>query len=782
MKGKTMRLAAVAVLTGMIVTPGVRAATDFEDARFSPAYFWMWNDRLDEKQLVAQLDDMHAHGLRSVCAHPFPQGFRRGLFESRMSPDYLTPEYLAVFAKVAARAQALGMDFWLYDEGGWPSGGACGLVAKSDMEGRFRNRRLAIGADGKPVVRTEPYAGNPPLPSVIEKGATERFLELTHDQYAKTLPAGALGSSVRFAFMDEPWMNRDFQSRSLGWAADFAEVFKQRKGYDILPHAKALIDGYDSGRPEIAKLRIDYHEVRADLFVERFMLPVRDWCRRHGMLSGGHLNGEDVPEHTVSYGHGDLLKSLRAMDCPGVDVIWRQLFPATAESPAKMKPFPRYAASAMHQNGGRFAVSESFGIFGDSCTPGQMRALVDSQLVRGINRFVFGYYAQSNANQWMLLFEPHSGPIVPYWDFEPQFFRYIQETAATLAEGRPGAEIAVLYDVRGLFAGGRDNAEATRNHYAAAKALDELNRDYDFVNDESLASAEVGKDGTLKVGAMRYRALVLPTSKWLSEGARAKAEAFAKAGGLVTDLAGVAKTPVTLPMTGEGVSALRVLKRVDGARRIYFVVNEGQTPVTARIDFGKAVRDWTFELNDSAIFKVHGESVELPRKIAAGPVIRELKDGWTARMISSHVAVQNDLAVGSVDAEPAEVTLGDWRPVFGETFSGEAVYHVEFESESAREAVLDLGRVCWCAGVILNGKEVGSRFFGPFRWTVSLAKGRNVLEVTVANLLSTHLGDPEVRARIKAAHKPHPLYEKYHGEADRQNRESGLFGPVVLMR
>ena len=436
----------------------------------------------------------------------------------------------------------------------------------------------------------------------------------------------------------------------------------------------------------------------------------------------------------------------------------------------------------MNQNGGRFAVSESFGIFGNSCTPDQMRALVDSQLVRGINRFVFGYYAQSNANQWMLLFEPHSGPIVPYWDFEPQFFRSITETAATLSEGRPGAEIAVLYDVRGLFAGGRDNAEATKNHYAAAKALDELNRDYDFVNDESLASAEVGKDGTLKVGAMRYRALVLPTSKWLSDGARAKVEAFAKAGGLVTDLAGVAKTPITLPMTGEGVSALRVLKRVDGARRIYFVVNEGQKPVTARIDFGKAVRDWTFALNDSALFTVDGETVEVPRKIAAGPVIRELKDGWAARRIAAHEAASDDLVIRPVDEKPVAVTLGDWRETFGKAFSGKAVYRIAFESEEAREAVLDLGRVCWCAGVRLNGKDVGARFFGPFRWEVPLAKGRNVLEVTVANLLSTHLGDPEVRAKIKTAHKPHPLYEKYHGEADRQNRESGLFGPVVLRR
>ena len=778
MKSKTMRLAAVAVLIVVIVAPGVRAATDFETARFSPAYFWMWNDKLDEAKLIAQLDDMHAHGLRSVCVHPFPKLFRPGIFESHMEPDYLTPEYLAVFSKVAARAQALGMDFWLYDEGGWPSGGACRLVAKSDKEGRFRPRW--IDRDGR--VSAAPYDPQRFVPSVTEKGATERFIELTHDAYAKTLPAGSLGTSVRFAFMDEPQMVGDFNGRQLGWTADFAEVFRQKKGYDILPRLAELVGGYDSGKESVQKLRVDFLEVRADLFVERFMLPIRDWCRRHGVLSGGHLNGEDVPEYTASYGHGDLLKSLRAMDCPGVDVIWRQLFPATAERPATMKPFPRYAASAMHQNGGRFAVSESFGIFGNSCTPDQMRALVDSQLVRGINRFVFGYYAQSNANQWMLLFEPHSGPIVPYWDFEPQFFRSITETAQKLTEGRPGAEIAVLYDVRGLFAGGKDNAEATKNHYTAAKALDELNRDYDFVNDESLASAEVGKDGTLKVGAMRYRALVLPTSKWLSDGARAKVEAFAKAGGLVTNVAGVARTPVTLPMTGEGVSALRVLKRVDGARRIYFVVNEGQKPVTARIDFGKAVRNWTFELNDSALFTVDGGSVEVPRKIAAGPVIRELKDGWTARRIAAHEAVSDDLVIRPVDEKPVAVTLGDWRETFGGAFSGKAVYRIEFESEESREAVLDLGRVCWCAGVRLNGKDAGSRFFGPFRWEVSLAKGRNVLEVTVANLLSTYLGNSEVRARIKAAHKPHPLYEKYHGEADLRNRESGLFGPVVLRR
>ena len=63
--------------------------TEIGDAVFSPAYFWMWNGRLDAKELCAQLEDMHAHGLRNVCIHPFPKGFR-DWFATEMEPDYLT--------------------------------------------------------------------------------------------------------------------------------------------------------------------------------------------------------------------------------------------------------------------------------------------------------------------------------------------------------------------------------------------------------------------------------------------------------------------------------------------------------------------------------------------------------------------------------------------------------------------------------------------------------------------------------------------------------------------
>lgn len=790
-----MKFLALALVLPMVCFSGTET-----DPAFSPGYFWMWNARLDTAKLVAQLEDMRAHGIRSVCIHPFPRDFRKGLFESSMEPDYLTAGYLDVFAKVVKRARELGMDAWLYDEGGWPSGGACGLVAKSDAEGRFRRRRLCVTND-EPTVVTEPYAGNPPVPSVIEKGATERFLSMTHDAYARTIPED-IGKTVRFAFMDEPAMPRavDGGRASIGWTSDFDEVFRARKGYDFRPHARELLVRKDETDDHLARLRIDYHEVRSDLFVERFMLPIRDWCRAHGMLSGGHLNGEDVPERTTDYGHGDLMRSLRAMDCPGVDVIWKQLFPLTEERAATTVPFPRYAASAMHQDGGRFAMSESFAIFGDGCTPDQMKWLVDYQMVRGINRFVFGYYALSNARRWMLLFEPHSGPVTPFWDFEPHWFKYVERTAAFLAQGRPGAEIAVLYDVRGLWAGGADREAAARNHYAVAMSLDRLNRDYDFVNDRSLAEAEV-EDGVLKVGAMAYRALVLPTSKWLSDGARAKVEEFRKAGGLVTDGADLSKLPETLAIRGRDALQLRVMKRIDGDRHIYYVVNEDPWERQVRIDFkekGPIVRydaerdalvgvpmkdgsvDWFFPGCGTAIFLTGtGEELSPPCRYEDKPFL-ELKDGWTVRRLVSHEAGKDDFNVRSVDEQPSPAALGDWRPQLGETFCGRAVYRIEFESDMERDVRIDLGRVCWCAGIRLNGEDCGNRFFGPFRWEARLVKGRNVLEVTVANLLSTLLGDRAIRSRIAADYPPSPNYEGRQGPADLQNRESGLFGPVAI--
>ena len=107
------------------------------------------------------------------------------------------------------------------------------------------------------------------------------------------------------------------------------------------------------------------------------------------------------------------------------------------------------------------------------------------------------------------------------------------------------------------------------------------------------------------------------------------------------------------------------------------------------------------------------------------------------------------------------------------------LYRVEFECDEAGEFWLDLGVVKWCCAARLNGQDLGTRFFGPYRWRVKTVKGRNVLEVTVANMLCNALGD-EVRDRIVRDFPPCSGYDIRQRVFDHENNESGLFGPVTL--
>ncbi len=761
----------------------------------------MWNAPLDADALCAALDDMHAHGLRNVCIHPFPKGFRSWL-PTEMEPGYLTDGYLDVFAKVVHRAGELGMHAYLYDEGGWPSGGACGLVAASDAEGAFSPREALPTRDGNVDVRRRSYPkGFASYPSIIERGTTDRFIELTHDALARCL-GDAIGTTVRIAFTDEPDMPRDASGKSLAWTADFGEEFRRRKGYTIEPFVAALVADAEHADASLSQVRIDLMDVRADLFVQRFLTPVRDWCRSRGMLSGGHLNNEDQPEREAELAHGSLLRSLRALDVPGVDVIWRQLFPGK-----EANPFPRYAASAMHQNGGRFALSETFAIFGDSVSPAQMKWVVDYEMVRGINLFVLAYYAQSNARHWMTLFEPHFGPDSPTWDFMPHFFHYIERTSRFLSQGRPGAEIVVLINNRAFWANKADRDAATAAHYAAARELDAMNCDYDFAEDRDIASAKVTADGTLRIGAMEYRAVVLPSEAWVLPEAKEALSRFEASGGIVAHgLAQLANVRRTLALSGDGARSIRVMKRIDGDRRIWFLVNEDMEDRMVEIAFpdvstvvrydpendcheavpvgdGGVVRH-VFGPGETAFF-ISGDPASLVSPVGPTSLVSPASPGisrWTLRPLVSHVAGAAGFEIRRCDSAAWPVTLGDWRGVLGETFCGKALYRAEFDSPDGGDAILDLGEVKWCASVRLNGEDLGARFFGPFRWRVRLAKGRNVLEVTVANLLANQIGDDAIRDRILRDWQPNGSYDKWQSTFDKLNHESGLYGPVTLSR
>lgn len=769
---------------------------------FCPGFFWMWNDRLDASALKAQLATMAANGVRNVCVHPFPREFHPDRFPAWMSPPYLSDEYLKVYAEVAAYAGSLGMHFWFYDEGGWPSGGAAGRVAASDTDGRWQPRLVGFGKRGNEpfgvrTIRYEPGRAN--YPSMIEPGATGRFLELTHEKVRAAL-GPEFGKTVKMVFTDEPEYRQVGWQMQLAWATDFPEVFKARKGYDIRPLMEQIVREKLLDECPSAEMRLDYYDVLADLFVERFLRPCRDWCRRNGLVFGGHLNCDDEPESCWGSGCGSILRGLREMDAPGVDVIWRQLWPGSASSHPRKSPFPRYASSARNQIGGRHAVSETFGIYGNSLTPQEKKWVCDYQMVRGVDIFLFAYYAQSNRRQWMKLFEPLQGPVQPMWDFELPFYRYVGRMCSFLSKGRPATEVAVFHDTRAFWLGGRTARMAADLQDGVDKVLNDCNCPYDFVEDDQIARADIA-DGALKVGAMRYTTLVVPSFGKMREPARAKVRDFAASGGRVLTPDRLAEAPRPCKIIGLHSDKIRVLKRVSGDRTVYFLVNEALHPTERLgIEFPEAgpvalcdpetgrfvaveresgVVRWRFHAAESCMF-VLGAPPEEPAARAYRGTIRRLAEGWTIRGVASYELGQESIVVKEL-CEPARPTaLGDWRDELGRAFSGKAIYRLEFDGEHGGAAQLDLGDVRWTCSVSLNGERLSAKYFGPFVWPVMLKPGRNVLEVTVANTFANATGQAAVRSRIERDHPHSSNYDRYQAKFDEDNHSSGLFGPVVL--
>ena len=751
-------------------------------AAFAPGFFWILDEKLDPKTYFPQLEDMAAHGARHVCPHPWPKGFTPQSTPSRMEPDYLTDGYLDFYSSMLDKAAALGMKVWLYDEGGWPSGGACGQVLASDPD-RFAARFMRMGANG-PEVRIVPYDRRPgrdaQYPSVIEKGVAEKFIQLTHERLASRC-ARHFGKTVLYAFTDEPAFPMPRKPGEITWCADFAEQFRRYHGYDVMPHVPALCAGATDA--ETQRVRVDYFDTLSRLFLERYVLPIRDWCRAHGIKSGGHFGGEDNPFGNARYGYGHILRALRGLDVPGVDAIWRQLYPGAVALPpgqfakslkagdrrdfsgGQSLPFPRYASSIAHQAGGCDVLSESYAVYGPGLSPEVLKWIADYQMVRGVTHFVFSaYYGRWEGGE-MLRCWPIFDPVNPQWDDMAAFFRDVERKCEILARGRSAARTAVYYDVRGIWATGGREVEPVAAHLAAVRKLEGEQRDFDFVDDDALEGATVGADGLLHVGAARYAAVVLPTADWLTADAKKSLDAFRAAGGAV--IRGVddcSAAPKTCLVEGEGAADIRAMKRDTDEGPVYFLVNEATSPRTVKVTLeGRAPFTKEFPAYGSELFRW-----------------RTLSEGWTMRRLATFVAGRERFELHEVNEEPRPAALGDWRAQLGPSFSGRVRYECAVDSKESAQAVLDLGVVKGTVRAYFNGRRLADSFTGPFRWRVSLQKGRNLVAVEVANSPVNQIGDESVRDRIIRDQSPRALSEKRTRRFNRDGRESGRYGPVRL--
>ena len=361
-----------------------------------------------------------------------------------------------------------------------------------------------MGKDGSVTNETVPWSLNPMHP-MSGKWYAEKFF----GQFERRFP-GEGGKGLNFFFSDE----LQFGVSGRLWSKEFAAEFQKRKGYDITPELPALFK--DIG-PRTPKIRLDYSDVLVALSEEGFFKPVFDWHQQRGMIMGCDHGGRG--RNVVEF--GDYFRTQRWNQGPGADQpgLGKDLIKAkVAASIAHLYERPRVWLEGFYGSG-----------WGTTSA-----GFVDATLynyVMGYNLLgIHGMYYSTHGGWWEWA-APDNTFRMPYWRHLRGFFDCLQRLGYLLSQGHHACDVAILYPVAAKEAG-LDGDAAVTAAFDTAKALYGAGVDFDFMDFESLARAQV-KDAQVQISGESYRALVIPSMKAVRFSTLLKAVEFQRAGGLV---------------------------------------------------------------------------------------------------------------------------------------------------------------------------------------------------------------------------------------------------------
>lgn len=536
--------------------------------------------------------------------------------------DYLTSEenWKTLVAGVEA-CEKLGLVVWLYDEDGYPSGAAGGLVLKRNP--KFEAMELVYDP-AKPdafVVRSayehthasNNYHAARRYANLIDRQAVDAFVELTHEAYRQRL-GRHFGKTIEAFFTDEPSLiainlgqiPEDVRKRvrvadpidpekkalpSVPWVEDLPSEYQRRYGENLMDRRKSLFGG-DS--PEDRKVRRQFWSLIADLTADRYFGSLETWCEKHGVASSGHtLAEESLIRHPAL--EGNALACLARMHIPGLDMLssnpqavlgsgWiTAALPASAATLTGRRRVMTEISDFSEKMGGRGPADLA-----------SMQAAAAWQAAWGVTEFTLYYRPE---------------------DRSPEDYRaygdYVGRLNAVLKPAQIDADVLLYYPIHDLWQEYRPTAEPLNlaSQTPRAKALVEsfmrLGRTLQgsqvplcLIDHAFLGKATVQAE-QLQIGGRAFKALVLPEGVELpAEAARVVAE-FEKQGGRVlrdgperrsaAKLVEVLQPPLRLTPRSEQI-VLGKFRR-DG-RQVVLLVNVGPEAYRGQLAVDGA-RKWT---------------------------------------------------------------------------------------------------------------------------------------------------------------------------------------------
>jgi len=478
--------------------------------------FWSWNNSLDENVLVKQIDDMRAAGIGGFIMHA-----RTGLKD-----EYLGEKWFSCIKACLLKARETGMEAWVYDENGWPSGFAGGKLLKNEAYlarfleysvGDFDNNAFAVFVpdDEKGFIRTEkPILGikeyhnvfqrvSPANTDILNPEVTDAFIRETHEKYYARFKE-FFGKELVGFFTDEPQYYR--------WETPYSPVAAkefEKTGENIKDGLIWLFKKDERGYA----FREKYFKTLNNLYVVNFYKKIYDWCRGHNCKLTGHT----IEESTLSmqmYGCAAVMPCYEYEDIPAVDWLGR-----FCGSELEVKQVVSVAA----QLGKKRVLTETFACSGYDVTPKELKSIAEFQYFGGVNMTCQHLYPYSVAARGRIDHPPVFGPHGNWNEGFKAFNDYFAKLSYIITNTEEKIKIGIIHPISDIWL----DYIRREDEKSVKETEDEFNKlmtflrnygvEYHFIDESILKRHGKIENDVLKIGKCAYSTVIVPGMRNIAE-------------------------------------------------------------------------------------------------------------------------------------------------------------------------------------------------------------------------------------------------------------------------
>ncbi|WP_411347252.1 hypothetical protein [Paenibacillus sp. WLX2291] len=524
--------------------------------------FWSWNDRMDPQEIRRQVREMKQAGLGGYIMHA-----RAGL-----ETPYMGDEWMECIAAGIDEGERLGMQVWCYDENGWPSGFADGVVPQlgldyqqkllrmewldqdkmsadaedsyqhnqhsdttmKDSDQRYDERTIALYyREQDRYVRIQPgeeqraelriyYEVNPYYIDTLDAQVVRAFIESTYEQYADRF-AEHFGQAVAGLFTDEPQYGRNQIPWSFTLEQQYVDAYRQHseQSYTEL-HKRSGTESDGNVANDVPHLLDElpsiflelegHEEVRYRFWQLATRLFAESFMKQIGDWCGEHqirLTGHVVCEDHLTAQTSSVGDAMASYAYMQTPGIdWLGRF---IDNPLT----PKQASSVAHQLGQKFVLSETFGCSGWNVSFADLKWIAEWQYVHGVNLMCQHLEGYSMRGIRKRDYPPSLYYQQPWWSDYSRFNDYFGRLSLLLSESTPQHDILLLHPIRSawLVYNNRTYEEGerlNRDFVAVSEWLCGLHYGHDYGSESIIDGHGHVQAGQFVIGQSSYHTVIMP--------------------------------------------------------------------------------------------------------------------------------------------------------------------------------------------------------------------------------------------------------------------------------